>query len=164
MGYEKFLLCQWHVCGEAKWQFFYPYQPIVFYRLIFAENYPLRCVVNSSALFSSKLCANWNKWLYVSQIVYIAYALLLRVSLLVILSIITCDELLHWYKTHNLIPFLYTPCKCIMFSQLLSIYLWDPCCIPCCTWNLEACNKVYHLCPGYQMKYKYVGKYWISVK
>ena len=29
------------------------------------------------------------------------------------------------------------------FSQLLSLYLWDPCCIPCCTCNLEACNKVY---------------------
>ena len=31
-----------------------------------------------------------------------------------------------------------------MFSQLLSLYLWDPCCIPCCTCNLEACNKVYY--------------------
>ena len=30
-----------------------------------------------------------------------------------------------------------------MFSQLLSLYLWDPCCIPRCTCNLEACNKVY---------------------
>ena len=28
-----------------------------------------------------------------------------------------------------------------MFSQLLSLSLWDPCCIPCCTCNLEACNK-----------------------
>ena len=36
------------------------------------------------------------------------------------------------------------PVNVHMFSQLLSLYLWDPCCIPCCTCNLEACNKVYY--------------------
>ena len=38
-------------------------------RIIVSENFLVKCVVNRSAWLSSKLYANWNKCLYVSQIV-----------------------------------------------------------------------------------------------
>ena len=38
-------------------------------KLIVSENSNVKCVVNNSAWLSSKLYANWNKCLYVSQIV-----------------------------------------------------------------------------------------------
>ena len=49
--------------------------------------------------------------------------MLFSISLLVVLSVVTCDEVLRWYKTHYLIPFLLNPYKCICFlNYFLSIY------------------------------------------
>ena len=42
-------------------------------RLIVSENSLVKCVVNSSAWLSPKLYANWNKCLYVSQIMYFMF-------------------------------------------------------------------------------------------
>ena len=44
------------------------------------------------------------------------------ICLLVIQSVVACDEVLQWYKKHNLISFFYTLYK-FMFIFSIAIYL-----------------------------------------
>ena len=72
MGYEKFCSASGMFVENRSDNFDTRIRRLVygFYqRLIVSENSLVKCVVNSSAWLSSKLYANWNKCLYVSQIV-----------------------------------------------------------------------------------------------
>ena len=65
MGYEKFCSASGLFVENRSDNFVYGF----YQKLIVSDNYLVKCVVNSSAWLSSKLYANWNKCLYVSQIV-----------------------------------------------------------------------------------------------
>ena len=72
MGYEKFCSSSGMFVANRSVKFDTRIRRLAygFYqRLIVSENSLVKCVVNSSAWLSSKLYANWNKCLYVSQIV-----------------------------------------------------------------------------------------------
>ena len=72
MGYEKFFSASGMFVANRSDNFDTRIRRLVygFYqRLIVSDNSFVKCVVNSSAWLSSKLYANWNKCLYVSQIV-----------------------------------------------------------------------------------------------
>ena len=72
MGYEKFCNASGMFVANRSDNFDTRIRRLVygFYqRLIVSENSLVKCVVNSSAWLSSKWYANWNKCLYVSQII-----------------------------------------------------------------------------------------------
>ena len=70
MGYKKFCSASGMFVENRSGNFDTRRLVYGFYqRLIVSENSLVKCVVNSSAWLSSKLYANWNKRLYVSQVV-----------------------------------------------------------------------------------------------
>ena len=137
MGYEKFCSAS-GMFVENRSDTFDTRIYGFYQRVIVSENSLVKCVVNSSAWLSSKLYANWNKCLFVSQIVlecisclYFACTLLFSNCLLLVLGVVTCHEVLQWHKKLYLIPSLsfFNPCICIyVFSIAFSLsmgYLLD---------------------------------------
>ena len=72
---------------------------------------------------------------------YIASTLLVGVSLFIVVSDVSYHVAVIIMSQYQCADRYYI-LSLFWYLQVFSICLWDPCCIPCYTCDLEACNKV----------------------